>query len=113
MAQGIRFYNVVWSKPDGSFTNTTEAAHTRRYLSDQLKSGTIAYFDESGRAWSVVKIQEMETPMIEITWLLDLFTKGLTKKEREAHMEQAAYVLRLVESMAARVQLENGDFIER
>lgn len=113
MAQGIRFYNVVWSKPDGSFQNTTEAARTRRHMGDQIRAGAVSYQDDDGRRWQPIKIQEIETPMIDITWLLDLFTRGGTKAEREAHREQAAYVLRLVETFAARVALVDGTTIER
>lgn len=112
MAAGIRFYNVIWNTGD-SFTSTTEASHRRRYLSNQIKKGELQYFDESGTPWEMVKIQEIETPVIEIKWLLDLFTSAGNKKERELHREQAAYVLRLVESCAARVALEDGNFIER
>lgn len=112
MAAGIRFYNVVWNIGSG-FTSTTEASHSRRYLSNQIKKGDLRYFDDSGRAWEMVKIQEIETPVIEIAWLLNLFTTAGNKRERELHKAQAAYVLRLVESCAARVALEDGNFIER
>ena len=113
MNKGIRFYRVVWDCGNNHIEQTTESAHSRRYLSDQLKRGEIAYYSESGDKWQPLKIQEIETPMIEIEWLLKLFTESGNKKEREAHREQAAYVLRLVEQCAARVALENGDFIER
>ena len=112
MAAGIRFYNVIWNTGNG-FTNTTEAAHSRRYLFNQIKKNDLQYFSESGQPWEMVKIQEIETPVIEIAWLLDLFTTSGNKKSREEHKHQAAYVLRLVEKCAARVALENGDFIER
>lgn len=109
---GIRFYNVVWETGSG-YTNTTEGALSFRNMKDILKRGEVEYYNEDGSAWNVVKVQEIETPMIEIEWLLDLFTKSGTAKSREAHRDQAAYVLRLVERCAARVKLENGDFIER
>ena len=112
MAAGIRFYNVIWNKGSG-FTNTVEAAHSMRYLKDQIKKKDVAYFNDDGTSWEMVKVQEIETPMIEIAWLLDLFTTSGNKKVREAHKEQAAYVLRLVETCAARVALEDGNFIER
>ena len=112
MTAGIRFYNVIWNTWHG-FSSTTEASHSRRYLSNQIKRGDLQYFDESGRPWEMVKIQEIETPVVEIKWLLDLFTTAGNKRDRELHKEQAAYVLRLVEKCAARVALENGDFIER
>lgn len=112
MAAGIRFYNVIWDTGNG-FSNTTEAAHSRRYLFNQIKKNDLQYFSESGQPWEMVKIQEIETPIIEIAWLLDLFTAYGNKKIREEHRHQAAYVLRLVEKCAARVALEDGSFIER
>lgn len=114
-AHGIRFYNVVWSFNNGnSYKNTTEYAYTRRHLTDRIRRGEIAYYSEDGEEWKVLKIQAIETPMIEISWLLKCFTEYGNKKEREAHREQAAYVLRLVESLAARVMMEDGEtFIER
>ena len=65
MAAGIRFYNVIWNTGNG-FTNTTEAAHSRRYLFNQIKKNDLQYFSESGKPWEMVKIQEIETPVIEI-----------------------------------------------
>lgn len=112
MAAGIRFYNVIWDKGNG-FANTIEASHSMRYLKDQIKKNYIEYFNNDCTRWTMVKVQEIETPMVEIEWLLDLFTTSGNKKTREVHKEQAAYVLRLVESCAARVVLEDGSFIER
>lgn len=110
--KAVRFFQVVWQTGIG-FTQTTEAAPHRRYLVNQIKGGEVAYYDEDGKSWSLVKIQELETPMIEEAWFIDLFTTGSTKKEREAHREQMQYVLRMITACAARVALANGDFIER
>ena len=110
---GVRFYSVIWDCGNGKIERTTEAAHNRRYLVNQIKKKEIMYYNNDSSEWSMIKIQEIKTPMIEIEWLLNLFTLYGNKKEREAHREQAAYVLRLVENCAARVALENGDFIER
>lgn len=113
MAQGIRFYKCLWSTCAG-YRETIEAAHHRRYLVNQIKKGELKYVNKDGSAWELEKIQETETPMIEIDWLLDCFTTGSTKKEREAHKDQAAYVIRLVEKCAARVAMEGKEeFIER
>lgn len=112
MKSGIKFYNVIWNTGNG-FTGTTEAAHSRRYLTDQIKRKDLQYFNDDSTQWTMVKIQEIETPMIDLKWLLDLFTTSGNKKERELHREQAAYILRLVEHCAARVELEDGNFIER
>lgn len=113
MKNGIRFFNVVWETPMGAYENTTESAHSRRYLADQIRKKDVAYFDDFGTEWKLIKIQEIETPVIEIEWLLNLFTTSGKKSDRESHKEQAAYVLRLVENCAARVILENGDIVER
>lgn len=111
-AHGIRFYNVVWSLKNGRmFKNTTEYAYTRRHLSDKIRRGEIEYYEEDGEKWKLLKIQAIETPMIEIEWLLKCFTGAVNKKEREAHREQTAYVLQLVESLAARVMLEDGETV--
>ncbi len=113
MQKGIRFFRCIWESSDGVM-DTTEAAYSRRALSDRIKAGQIEYYhQDSQEKYSLLKIQEYETPMIELEWLLKLFTTAGNAKEREAHREQAAYVLRLVELTAARVHLENGDYIER
>lgn len=114
MAQGIRFYKCLWSIPEGGYRETIEAAHNRRYLVNQIKKGELQYENEDGSVWEIEKIQETETPMIEIDWLLECFTTGSTKKEREAHKDQAAYVIRLVEKCAARVAIKGKEeIIER
>ena len=114
MSKGIRFYKCLWSA-DAGYRETIEAAHNRRYLVNQIKKGELRYENETdGSAWEIEKIQETETPMIEIDWLLECFTTGSTKKEREAHKDQAAYVIRLVEKCAARVAMEGKEeIIER
>lgn len=108
MNKGIRFYNVVWDMQNGSYENSIEYAHSVRYLKDQIRRKEISHGEGH-----VLKVQEIETPMIEIEWLLKLFTELGNKKERESHADQAAYVLRLVENCAARVMLETGEVIER
>lgn len=113
MQKGIRFFRCIWESSVGVM-DTTEAAYSRRALSDRIKAGQIEYYcQDIQEKYSLLKIQEYETPMIELEWLLKLFTTAGNEKEREAHREQAAYVLRLVELTAARVHLENGDYIER
>lgn len=113
MQKGIRFFRCIWESSEGVM-DTTEAAYSRRALSDRIKAGQIEYIHhDTQEKYNLLKIQEYETPMIELEWLLKLFTTAGNAKEREAHKEQAAYVLRLVELTAARVHLENGDFIER
>lgn len=114
MGKGIRFYNVVWTTPTEGLHQTIEAETTRKRLQNKIREGRIEYFfGERQEKGTVVKVQDIETPMIEIEWLLKLFTTAGTKEERETHRDQAAYVLRLVEMFAARVHLENGDYIER
>lgn len=113
MYKGIRFYKCIWDTANG-YRETIEASHNRRYLVNQMRKGELAYFNEDGSTWAIEKIQETETPMIEIDWLLECFTTGSNKRERETHKDQAAYVIRLVESCAARVMLEGKEvFIER
>ena len=111
---GIKFYRCVWETPGGRYENTTEAAHSRRYLMDSIKKGIIQYYSiDCETPWELLKVQEMETPLIDMMFLDDLFRTGSTKKIREASAEQADYVKRLVKACAARVLLENGDIIER
>lgn len=110
---GIRFFNCVWNT-GSSYQNTTEYAYSRRHISDKIKvTKEVQYFTDQNEPWELVKIQEIETPMIEIEWLLNLFTTAGKKNDRVAHAEQAAYILRLVEVCAARVLLEDGRTIER
>lgn len=115
MDRGIRFYNVVWQHPEKGFAQSLEAAHNRRYLRNQINAGEIVYDfssdPEQPQMGSMLKIQEIETPMIEMEWLLKIFTTAGTKQEREAHREQAAYIIRLIEKCAARVLLEDGETV--
>lgn len=105
---GIRFYKVIWQS-GGSYHETVEIATCRRNLNNAIKRGDIKYLVEgAAEASKIVKIQEMETPMIDMQFLIELFTTGSTKKNREAHKDQTAYVLRLVENCAARVMIEDG-----
>lgn len=115
MDKGMRFYNIVWQHSEKGFAQSTECTNNRRNLVNQIKSGEVS-FDfsddpEQPQPGTVLKIQEIETPMIEMEWLLKLFTTSGNKQEREAHREQAAYILRLVEKCAARVLLEDGETV--
>lgn len=110
---GIRFFNCVWNT-GAKYQNTTEYGNSRRHLSDKIRvTKEINYQNDDGSAWELVKIQEIETPMIEIEWLLNLFTTAGKKADRAAHAEQAAYIIRLIETCAARVLFEDGRTIER
>lgn len=110
---GIRFFNCVWNTGE-KYQNTTEHAYSRRHMSDKIRvTKEVSYTNDDGSAWELVKIQEIETPMIEIAWLLDLFTTAGKKADRIAHAEQAAYIIRLIESCAARVLFEDGRVVER
>lgn len=112
MQKGIKFYRVIWDC-DGTYVDSIEASHNRRYLAGSIKKNDVNYFNKSGVQGKMVKIQEIETPLVEIEWLLKLFTEAGNKKSRNSHRDQAAYVLRLVETCAARVILETGEIIER
>lgn len=113
MNKGIRFYRCVWDTGSG-YQDTTEAAYSRRHLADKIRViKNLDYQNSDGSRWKLLKIQEFETPMIELEWLLNLFTSAGNKKEREAHRDQAAYIIRLIEAYAARVLLEDGTVIER
>lgn len=110
---GIRFFNCVWDT-GGKYQNTTEYANSRRHMSDKIRvTKEVCYTNDDGSVWELVKIQEIETPLIEIDWLLNLFTTAGKKADRIAHAEQVAYIMRLIESCAARVLLEDGRTIER
>ena len=110
MNKGLRLYVVVWQMDitNGTMITTIEAAHSRRYLVDQIKRGEIA---EGRRRY--VKIQEIETPLIEMEYLQNVFGGMTSKKDREAHKAQNAYVLELVRQAAARVMMDGGEVIER
>lgn len=110
MDKGLRLYVVVWEMDvmNGTMVTTIEAAHSRRYLADQIKRGEI---NEGRRRY--MKIQEIETPLIEMEYLQNVFSGLASKKDRQAHQAQNAYVLELVRQIAARVMLENGEVVER
>lgn len=110
MNKGLRFYVVVWEMDikNGTMISTIEAAHSRRYLVDQIKRGEI----NDGRT-RYFKIQEIETPMVEMEYLQEVFSGRASKKDREAHRDQNTYVLELVRQAAARVIMEGGEVIER
>lgn len=83
-------------------------------MNDKIKiTKEVSYFNEDGTPWELVKIQDIETPMIEVEWLMRLFTTAGNRKDRVSHAEQAAYILRLVEACAARILFEDGRVIER
>lgn len=116
LQNGIRFYKVIWYTPTGKqgYHETIEPATSRRNLSNKIARGDLIYkFDGCEEIAQPIKIQEIETPVIEVSWLLNMFSTGGTKAEREAHRQQAAYVLHLVETCAARVMKEDGTIIER
>lgn len=110
MINGIRFYYVVWSfEPPENIETTIEAAHSKRYLVDQIKKGLI----HDGRT-KYYKIQEIETPLIELDYYSRLMAGDkITAKEREAHRQQDAYVLELIKSCAARYTDNKGVTVER
>lgn len=106
---GIRFYRVIWGidLSTGQADITTEAAHSRRYLSDQIKAGKI----RDGRK-HYVNIQEIETPMIDMTFVNRVFSGQAKKKELEAGYDQLAYIREMILHLAARVTSENGEVRE-
>lgn len=104
--KGIRFYRVIWIQGDEFYTITT-AAHSKRYVIDKARNG------DYGVDGELLKVQEVETPLIDMEWLIDLFTSGSSKTEREAHVLETQYVLKLVENFAARIKTEDGEIIER
>ena len=111
---GIRFFAVTWSQSvdlaAGNHTveTTIEAAHSRRYLADLIKQGKI-----NGGKKKYVRIQEIETPLIEMEYYYKLMQGKTSAKEREAHRQSDAYVLQLIRSCAARYMDEEGAVIER
>lgn len=110
MISGIRFYYVVWSfEPPENIETTIEAAHSKRYLVDQIKKGLI----HDGRT-KYYKIQEIETPLIELDYYDRLFSGDkIGSKEREAHRQQDAYIMELIKSCAARYTDNMGVTVER
>lgn len=111
---GIRFFAVTWGQKvdlasgQHSIDITVEAAHSRRYLSDLIKQGKIA----DGRK-KYIRIQEIETPMIELEYFHKLMNGKASKTEREQHKAQHAYVIQLIRSCAARMMDEEGKVFER
>lgn len=116
MNKGIRLFSVVWSmgsSPSGiQLEQTVEAAHSRRFLYDQIRAGEV----NNGKQ-HYVKIQELETPMIDLDFFKNLFSGEFTtspddQKLIESHAEQAAYILQLIRCMAVRYS-EAGKVVER
>ena len=105
---GIRFYGCIWYTHDGNFVTTVEAGHSRRWLKSQIDTGEIAHYDATGAASDLIKIQE-----IDLEYFSDMFTKHGNKRDREAHKEQAAYILNLIRTHAARVRISETEVIER
>lgn len=107
---GIRFYSVIWSidTKTASIDMTIEAAHSRRYLSDQIRAGAIREGHKS-----YFKIQEIEAPMIDLSFVIRVFNGKAKKKELDACADQFAYILELLTHCAARVRTLDGEVIER
>ena len=106
---GIHFYNVIWQSDSGLIDSTIEAGTSRRWLVDHIRTGDVKA-PEDMKGAKMLKVMEFETPVIDFAWLTKTFETGGTKQERKEHATEAAYVLRLVEKLAARVLYrEEGD----
>lgn len=99
---GIHFYKVLWRLPSGAYDETTEAATSRRWLTDHIRMKDV--FHPNGDGAAVIKIQKVETPVIDFDYVVKAFETGCTKLERKEHAQEAAYVLNLIEKLAARVK---------
>lgn len=113
---GIHFYNVIWQSESGLIDNTIEAGTSRRWLVDHIRTGDIKA-PEDMKGAKMLKVQEFETPIIDMDWLEKTFATGGTKQERKEHAKEAAYVLNLVEKLAARIlyrdEMDDGKYKER
>lgn len=113
---GIHFYNVIWQSKSGAIDSTIEGATSRRWLVDHIRTGDVKPPEDMVDA-KMLKVQEFETPIINFDWLVRTFETGTTKQERTEHANEAAYVLRLVEKLAARVmyrdEVNEGEIVER
>ena len=113
---GIHFYNVIWQSKSGLIDSSIEAATSRRWLVDHIRTGDVTPPENMSDA-KMLKVQEFETPVIDFDWLVKTFETGTTKQERKEHANEAAYVLRLVEKLAARVlyrdEEDSGKWAER
>ena len=116
MAKGMRLFSVLWSMkttPSGvSFDTSIEAAHSRRFLYDQIKKGEV----RDGQT-KYYKIQELETPMIDLDFFQELLhgeytTSRQALKKIDEHRDQADYICQLIRCMAARYS-EGKKVIER
>lgn len=105
---GIHFFRCVWRDADGKYFESTEAGTSKRWLYDQIK------YRKGGvkPSGDLVKIQPIETPIVNLDWLVKMFETGCNKKEREENREAACYVLHLVEILGARVE-KDGVLTER
>lgn len=112
---GIHFYKVLWRLPSGAYEETTEAATSRRWLTDHIRIKDVTYPEADGA--TVIKIQQIETPVIDFDYIVKSFETGCTKAERREHAQEAAYVLNLIDKMAARVlyrdEVAEGEVRER
>lgn len=112
---GIHFYSVIWQSGSGAIDTTIEAATSRRWLVDHIRTGDVKH--EDAPEAKPIKIQQIETPVIDFDWLVKTFETGCDKKARKEHAQEAAYVLHLVEKMAARVlyrdEVGEGEISER
>lgn len=111
---GIHFYKVLWRLPSGVYDETTEAATSRRWLTDHIRMKDVSH--PVGDGATVIKIQQVETPVIDFDYVVKAFETGCTKQERKEHAQEAAYVLNLIEKLAARVKYREergeGEFEE-
>lgn len=113
---GIHFYSVIWQSKSGAIDSSIEAATSRRWLVDHIRTGDVKPPEDMGDA-KMLKVQEFETPVIDFDWLVKTFETGCDKKARKEHAQEAAYVMRLVEKLAARVlyrdEVGEGEIAER
>lgn len=109
---GIHFYNVIWQSDTGLIESSIEPATSRRWLVDHIRTGDVKAPDDMKNA-KMLKVQEFETPVIDFAWLVKTFETGTTKQERVQHAHEAAYVMNLVEKLAARVLMRDEDGEER
>lgn len=104
---GVHFYSVLWQINETTYDSTIEAATSRRWLSDQIHKGVLVYADAPDA--KLVKIQQIETPIVNMTWLTKMLETGCTKESRKENAKAASYVLNLVEKCAARIIIEENE----
>jgi len=104
---GIHFYNVVWQSESGLVDSTIEAATSRRWLVDHIRTGDVKPIHLTNA--KMLKVQEFETPIIDYAWLVKMLQTGGTKQDREDHAAEASYVLNLVAKLGARVKYTDDE----